>query len=96
MWGVNHIYYDPKNPNHDFDFNIEDMDGYPVERWKKIEAEFIKKNKEKNPNFVYRDLNKIQKSKQTTFIDYPDRPRRRMYWLLETDSVPPSKRKKSS
>ena len=60
-----------------------------VERWKKIEAEYIKKGKVDGPS-----LKRVQNSTpETRFLDYPDRPKRYRYWYLETKYTPPSKRK---
>lgn len=90
MWGMGHISYFSEHDHLDFSMWFDDEDGYPVERWKKIEAEYIKKGKVDGPS-----LKRAQtKSSDTRFIDYPDRPKRYRYWYLETDYVPPSKRVK--
>ena len=89
MWGMGHINYFPEHERQNFSMWFDDEDGYPVERWKKIEAEYIKKGKVDGPS-----LKRVQKSTpETRFFDYPDRPKRYRYWYLETEYIPPSKRK---
>ncbi|MFA7193781.1 MAG: hypothetical protein WC087_02605 [Candidatus Paceibacterota bacterium] len=88
MWGMGHINYFPEHERQNFSMWFDDEDGHPVERWKKIEAEYIKKGKVDGPS-----LKRVQNSTpETRFFDYPDRPKRYRYWYLETDYVPPSKR----
>ena len=93
MWGMGHIAYFPDHPHLEFYSDTDDEDGYPITKWKKIEAEYIARKKAEDPNFVYKRVYK-SKSYDGRFADYPDRPRRYRYWFLETDYVPPSKWKK--
>lgn len=95
MWGSGNIDFHPEHEHLDFSMWFEDEDGYPVEPWKKIEAEYIRKMKDKNPDFVYETMSSRSEAMSTKFIDYPDRPKRFMYWFLETEYIPPSKRKRS-
>ena len=94
MWGLGNIQYFPDEPHLDFSMWFDDEDGYPVEQWKKIEADYIKRKKAEDSNFVYKRPNNCTHEKGHRFIDYADRPNRYMYWYLETKHIPPSKRKK--
>jgi hypothetical protein len=97
MWGMGHIQYFPNHPHLDFYMWFSDEDGYPHEQWKPIEAEFIKRKKAKNPDYVYE--NNVSKSSDAyagEFEDIPDLPRRRKYWYRSNTNnrIPPSKWKK--
>lgn len=93
MWSIGNIWYFPNQPHLDFSMNIDSEDGYPLEEYKKIEAEYIKRKTAENPDFVYRRMTKGVGENLRGFIDYPDRPRRYRYWYLETKNVPPPKKK---
>ena len=92
MWASGVISYHPDFPHLDFHMHFSDEDGYPHEQWKKIEEEYRKMGKVRNQYSIPKKENENARGDKK-FIDYPDRPRRYMYWYLETDYVPPSKRK---
>lgn len=94
MWSIGNISYFPDQPHLDFSMNIDSEDGYPLEKWKKIEEAYTKRKIAEDPNFVYQKKTQNYKENMTGFIDYPDRPRRYRYRHLETDYIPPSKQKK--
>jgi hypothetical protein len=75
MWGWGTIMHIPQK--HSISINLEDEDGYPIEKYKKIEEKYEKMRQEKNPQYV---PPKIWKSggSSDSFTDYPDRPSRYM------------------
>lgn len=54
--------------------NVDDTDGYPLEKYLKLEEEFVKQKKAENPH--YREPVKKNVPYHDRFIDHPDRPMR--------------------
>jgi hypothetical protein len=57
-----------------FTLNIDDPDGYPIEKYLEIEKEYIKRQKEKNP--YYQSRISSTQDRSYGFEDHDDRPMR--------------------
>lgn len=73
MWAIGSVWYFPDNLDN-FSMNVDDIDGYPLEKYIEIEKEYIKRQKEKNPH--YQEKTKSNRNESHGFIDHPDRPMR--------------------
>jgi hypothetical protein len=73
MWANGMVWYFPDDLD-SFTLNIDDPDGYPIERYLEIEKEYTKRQKEKNPYYQSR-INNTQ-DRSYGFEDHDDRPMR--------------------
>jgi len=73
MWAVGSVWYFPEKPDY-FSMSVDDVDGYPLEKYIEMEKEHTKKQKEKNPH--YRERVTSQRNESHGFTDHPDRPMR--------------------
>lgn len=72
MWAIGSVWYFPDKPHLDFTLSVDDVEGYPLEKYLQIEKEYVKKRKAKNPN--YQERLKKQNPDTNRFVDHPDRP----------------------
>ena len=74
MWGMGAIIHVPENEYIHLNV-LWDEDGYPMERFRKLEAEYESNRKAKNPN--YRPSPRQRPIKESSdFHEYTDRPSR--------------------
>lgn len=72
MWAIGSVWYFPDQPHLDFTLSVDDVEGYPLEKYLEIEKEYVKKRKAKNPH--YKERVKKQDPDTNRFVDHPDRP----------------------
>lgn len=73
MWATGTVWYFPDDLSH-FNLAVDDVDGYPLEKYLEIEKDYIKMKKEKNPQYQERVRNHTRRSRG--FTDHEDRPMR--------------------
>ncbi len=73
MWANGMVWYFPGDLDN-FSMNIDDPDGYPMEKYLEIEKEYTKRQKEKNPYYQSKIAN--ANDRLHGFIDHDDRPMR--------------------
>ncbi len=73
MWAIGTVWYFPDDLSN-FNLAVDDLDGYPLEKYIEIEKEYIKLQRERYPNYQV----KVRDSRGEShgFEDHPDRPMR--------------------
>ncbi|MCF7864928.1 MAG: hypothetical protein K9M11_00280 [Candidatus Pacebacteria bacterium] len=73
MWAIGTVWYFPDDLSN-FNLAVDDLDGYPLEKYIEIEKEYIKLQQEKYPNYQVKVRGSQGESRG--FEDHPDRPMR--------------------